>query len=202
MKIRSAEFIKSCVAADHYPTERLQEIALLGRSNVGKSSALNSLLNRKGLAKVGKIPGKTQMINFFRIAVSDSHVEQFHLVDLPGYGYAKVPQSVRQHWGPMVDTYLTTRDTLCGVMIFIDIRRVERSDIELMQWLRTLTHPMVVIATKTDKVNAGKRQACLTQLRVGLSLPNSTELLPYSSYTHEGRPEVVRAVKNLLTGNI
>ncbi|WP_447969952.1 ribosome biogenesis GTP-binding protein YihA/YsxC [Nitrospira sp. M1] len=202
MKIRSAEFVKSCLVADQYPTERLREIALLGRSNVGKSSALNSLLNRKGLAKVGKTPGKTQMINFFRIAVADSQVERFHMVDLPGYGYAKVPQSVRKEWGPMVDTYLTSRETLCGVVIFIDIRRVERSDVELMQWLKTLPYPIVVVATKVDKVKSGKRQAYLKQLREGLSLPDSTELLPYSSYTHEGRLDVFRAVKNLLTENI
>jgi len=202
MKIRSAEFVTSCLTAEQYPKERLREVALLGRSNVGKSSALNSLLNRKGLAKVGKTPGKTQMINFFRVTLSDSKVEQFHMVDLPGYGYAKVPESVRRHWGPMVDTYLTSRDTLCGVVIFIDIRRVERSDVELIQWLKTLKHPMVVVATKVDKVTSGKRHAHLRQLREGLSLPESTDLLPYSSYTHEGRPEVIRAVQNLLVGNI
>jgi len=202
MKIRSAEFVTSCLTADQYPKERLREVALLGRSNVGKSSALNSLLNRKGLAKVGKTPGKTQMINFFRVTLSDSQVDQFHMVDLPGYGYAKVPHEVRKHWGPMVDTYLTSRDMLCGVVIFIDIRRVERSDVELIQWLKTLKHPMIVVATKADKVTSGKRQAHLKKLREGLSLPVDADLLPYSSYTHEGRLEVFRAMKDLLVENI
>ncbi|GJL63269.1 MAG: hypothetical protein NPIRA04_19230 [Nitrospirales bacterium] len=151
---------------------------------------------------MGKTPGKTQMINFFRVALSDAKVEEFHMVDLPGYGYAKVPQSVRKHWGPMVDTYLTSRDTLCGVVVFIDIRRVERSDVELIQWLKTLKHHMIVVATKVDKVTSGKRQAHLKQLREGLSLSESTNLLPFSSYTHEGRPEVIQAVKNLLMENI
>ena len=201
VKIRSAEFITSCLTADQYPKERLPEVALLGRSNVGKSSALNSLLNRKGLAKVGKVPGKTQMINFFRVSPADPQVSQFHVVDLPGYGYAKVPQSVRKQWGPMVDAYLTSRETLCGVMIFIDIRRNERSDVELIEWLKTLKHSMVVVATKVDKVVSGKRQAHLKSIREGLALPQHTDLLLYSSYTQEGRPEVLLALKNLIMGN-
>jgi len=201
MKIRSAEFIKSCLTADQYPKERLPEVALLGRSNVGKSSALISLFNRKGLAKVGKIPGKTQMINFFRISLSDPIIQEFHVVDLPGYGYAKVPQSVRKQWGPMVEAYLTLRETLCGVMVFIDIRRYERSDVELLEWLRALNHSMVVVATKVDKVVSGKRQACLQHIREGLSLSHNTDLLPYSSHTQEGRLEVIRALKSLITEN-
>ena len=202
MKIRSAEFIKSCLSADQCPKEEFPEIALLGRSNVGKSSALNCLLNRKGIAKVGKVPGKTQMINFFHVQVSDSQVKQFHFVDLPGYGYAKVPQSVRRSWGPMIESYLAVRKTLCGVMIFIDSRRVERSDEELFQWLRTLSHAMVVVATKVDKVSAGKRRGHLDHIRATLSLPQHTELLPFSAHTQEGRSEVIRAIKNLIVANI
>ncbi len=139
------------------------------------------------------------MINFFRVLLADSQVEQFHVVDLPGYGYAKVPQSVRKQWGPMVDTYLTSRETLCGVVIFIDIRRIERSDVELFEWLKTLKQSMIVVATKVDKMTSGKRRAHLKHIRDGLSLPLHIDLLPYSSHTLEGRLEVMRAVKNLLT---
>ncbi|MCA9472898.1 MAG: ribosome biogenesis GTP-binding protein YihA/YsxC [Nitrospirales bacterium] len=202
MKIRSAEFIKSCVALDQCPKAVCPEIALLGRSNVGKSSALNCLLNRKGLAKVGKVPGKTQMINFFHVELADSQVRQLHFVDLPGYGYAKVPQSVRQAWGPMIETYLTSRHTLCGVVVFIDIRRVERSDEELLHWLKTLPYAMIVVATKLDKISTGKRREHLDRIRKGLSLLPHTELLPFSSYTQEGRAEVLCAIKNLIVANI
>ena len=123
MKIRSAEFIKSCVSPDQYPKERLPEVALVGRSNVGKSSAINSLLNQKGLAKVGKVPGKTQMINFFRVTTADIGIQQFYLVDLPGYGYAKVPKAVQEKWKPMIEGYLTSRETLRGALVFVDVQR-------------------------------------------------------------------------------
>ncbi len=201
MKIKSAEFVTSCVNADQYPKDRMPEVALLGRSNVGKSSALNSLLNRKGLAKVGKAPGKTQMINFFRILLSDDSIEKFHLVDLPGYGYAKVPDAVKKEWGPMVDHYLTSRETLCGVVVFVDCRRSERSDIELFRWLKTLNRSMVVVATKIDKVSSGKRQTLLKHLREFLERDEKTELLPYSSHTLDGRIAVVRALKRLIVVN-
>ena len=201
MKIRSAEFIKSCVKADQYPKERLPEVALLGRSNVGKSSALNTLLHRKGLAKVGKVPGKTQMVNFFRVSLADSQADQFYVVDLPGYGYAKVPQSVRMGWGPMVETYLTSRETLRGVIVFIDVRRYEQTDVDLLSWLKTLGHVMVVVATKIDKVKPGKRQGHLKHIREGLSLPHHIDLLPFSSHTQEGRVEVVRALHGILTAH-
>ena len=201
MKIRSAEFLTSSLTAEQYPKGRLPEIALLGRSNVGKSSALNSLFNRKGLAKVGKTPGKTQMINFFRVSLSDPSIEQFHVVDLPGYGYAKVPDAVRKQWRPMVEQYLTKRETLRGVVVFIDIRRTEQVDRDLVEWLQILQLPKVVVVTKADKVVPGKRQGALKRTREELSLSQETVLLLYSSHTHEGRPEVVRALKSLLTEN-
>jgi len=122
MKIRSAEFIKSCVSSDQYPKGRLPEVAFVGRSNVGKSSAINTLMNHKGLAKVGKIPGKTQMVNFFRVTTTTATVPQFNLVDLPGYGYAKVPKAIQLQWGPMIEGYLGSRETLCGILMFVDLR--------------------------------------------------------------------------------
>ena len=199
MKIQSAEFVTSCVNGEQYPKGQLPEIALLGRSNVGKSSALNSLFNRKALAKVGKTPGKTQMINFFRVALSDPGIKPFHVVDLPGYGYAKVPEAVRKQWRPMVEHYLTKRDTLRGVVVFIDIRRTEQIDKDLVEWLQVLQHPKVIVVTKADKVVSSKRKEALLRTRQELSLSQDIEVLLFSSHTHEGRPEVVRALKRLLT---
>ena len=111
MKILSAEFYKCCVAPDQYPKDRLPEVALVGRSNVGKSSAINSLMHKKGLAKVGKIPGKTQTVNFYRVTTTLSTVKEFFLVDLPGYGYAKVPKSLKLQWKPMIEGYFNSRGT-------------------------------------------------------------------------------------------
>ncbi len=198
MKIRSAEFITSSITAEQYPKSRLPEVALLGRSNVGKSSALNSLFNRKGLAKVGKTPGKTQMINFFRVSLSDQAIDQFHVVDLPGYGYAKVPDAVRKQWRPMVEGYLSKRETLCGVVIFVDIRRTEQVDKDLVNWLQGLHLPQVIVLTKADKLGSGKRKEALRRTRQELSLSPETELLLYSAHTHEGRLDVMHALKNLL----
>ena len=136
MKIRSAEFFKCCVTPDQYPKDQLPEVALVGRSNVGKSSAINTLMKKKGLAKVGKVPGKTQTVNFYRVTTTSSTVKEFFLVDLPGYGYAKVPKSLKMQWKPMIEGYFNSRERLCGILMFVDLRRNERSDEELLEWIQ------------------------------------------------------------------
>ena len=196
MKIRSAEFIKSCVSPDQYPRERLPEVALVGRSNVGKSSAINSLLNQKGLAKVGKVPGKTQMINFFRVTTTDTGMQQFHLVDLPGYGYAKVPKAIQEKWKPMIEEYLTSRETLRGALVFVDVRGHERSDGEIIQWLHTVKCPTAIVATKVDKLSRGRRQAYLNNIREDLRLPPLVPLLTFSARTNEGSVEIFRTLNS------
>ena len=199
VKVQSAEFVKSCITPDQYPRSRVPEVALAGRSNVGKSSAINSLLNHKGLAKVGKVPGKTQTVNFFGVTTNDPHLQRFHLVDLPGYGYAKVPHTIRQHWGPMVEGYLTSRQTLCGVIVFIDARGNQPQDKTLVKWLNNLSCRMIFVATKADKISRGKRPAHLQGIRQDLGLRPETELVLYSARTHEGRPELLRALKNFIS---
>ena len=120
MHIKSAEFVTSAVKPSHYPPAALPEIAFAGRSNVGKSSLINTLVNRKKLVKTSSTPGRTQLINFFDI---NSHMV---FVDLPGYGYAKVPAFVKKTWGPMIETYLSTRETLAGIVLIMDIRRIPK----------------------------------------------------------------------------
>lgn len=200
MKIRSAEFCKSCVTPDQYPKDRLPEVALVGRSNVGKSSAINTLMRQRGLAKVGKVPGKTQTVNFYRVTTTSSTVQEFFLVDLPGYGYAQVPKAVQRQWGPMIEKYLQSRETLCGILMFVDLRGQERSDQELLQWVRGMTCPLGVIATKVDKIPRGKRQPYIQNLRVGLSLPPTTPFQLFSARTKEGTHMVLDVLKRFLEG--
>jgi ribosome biogenesis GTP-binding protein YsxC/EngB len=117
MKITAAEFVKSCASLDQCPTEGLLELACVGRSNVGKSSLINTLLNRKALAKVSRTPGKTRLLNYFRISTSDPMLRHFYLVDLPGYGYAKVAKTMREEWGSLMNHYLSSHATLRGVLL-------------------------------------------------------------------------------------
>ena len=199
MKIRSAEFVKSCVTPDQFPKDRLPEVALVGRSNVGKSSAINALMKQKGLAKVGKVPGKTQTINFYRVTPT-SIVPQFYLVDLPGYGYAKVPKAVQKQWGPMIEGYLKFRETLCGILIFVDLRGGERSDGELLHWVRQVRCPTAIVATKSDKISTGKRPAQIQSIRAGLSLSPSTPVQLFSARTQEGAREIYEILRKFLEG--
>ena len=200
MKIRSAEFVKSCVTSDQYPKGRLPEVAFVGRSNVGKSSAINALMNQKGLAKVGKVPGKTQMVNFFRVTTTTATVPQFYLVDLPGYGYAKVPKAIQLQWGPMIEGYLGSRETLCGILMFVDLRGEERSDRELLQWVGAVKCPIAIVATKADKISRGNRHAHIQNIRTGLALPPATPLQIFSARTHEGTRDILEVIRLFLEG--
>jgi len=198
----SAEFVKTCVSPEQYPHDRIPEIAIVGRSNVGKSSAINTLLNRKGLAKVGKIPGKTQTINFFKVSTGETLLREFRLVDLPGYGYAKVPKTVREAWGPMIEQYLTTRENLCGGLVLIDARRSQSQDSVLVGWLTSLSLNLVIVATKADKIPQRLHRPHLEKIRAELRLAPETPLLLFSARTRQGRPEVFQAVKNLIRSTI
>jgi len=198
MKIVSVEFIRSCDGPEQFPDDRLPEVAFVGRSNVGKSSLINSLLNRKGIAKVSSTPGKTRTINFFRVTTTDPSARRFYVVDLPGYGYAKVAKSVRSHWGPMIERYLVTREQLRGVLLLVDARGTERHDGTTIQWRQQVGQQPVVVATRLDKLTRGARRSSLGAIQESLNLPAATALVPYSSVTHEGRDELWRAIRGLL----
>ncbi len=200
MKILSAEFIKSCVSPEHFPADDLDEIAFVGRSNVGKSSLINSLLNRRDLAKVSRTPGKTRAVNVFRISTSDPDLAQFYLVDLPGYGFAKVAKSLRMQWGPLMDGYLVDRDSLLGVVLLVDCRVVTEQDRQTITWLRSIRRNTLVVATKVDKLKPSERVRTLKQRHRDLGLAQGETVIPYSSMTGDGREQVWGALRNLLGG--
>ena len=181
MKITSTEFLKSVYPTDKYPPGRYPEVAFAGRSNVGKSSLINTLVNRKGLARTSSSPGKTQSINFY--LVNDS----FCLVDLPGYGYAKVPKQIRKKWSPLIEKYCRKRENLCGVVVILDARLGPTPlDISLIAWLKDLSLPVVFTMTKSDKLSKNKITQTLQQTAKVLS-NNSDQIIPFSSQTGTGK---------------
>lgn len=201
MKITAVEFLKSCEQPDQFPRDRLPEVAFVGRSNVGKSSLINSLLNHKGLARVSQTPGKTRILNFFRVTTDDPLLKSFYVVDLPGYGYAKVAKSVRAQWGPMIEGYLTDRAPLRGVLLLVDARRTEGQESATFDWLQGLGPPLVVVATKLDKLTRSARGRHVEAIRDSLHLPESVPVVPYSSVSHEGRDALWRVIRTMLATN-
>ena len=192
MIITSAEFVKSAVKPSHYPSTELPEIAFTGRSNVGKSSLINSLVNRKHLVKTSSTPGRTQLINFFIINKTIS------FVDLPGFGYAKVPDSVRKSWGPMIETYLSTRDTLKGVVLIMDIRRIPGiQELNFIEWLHYYHIPSILILTKSDKLSKIKQKNQHLSIAKALSV-NQEELILFSAKSRMGKNEVWDAIGRLI----
>ncbi|MBA2379065.1 MAG: YihA family ribosome biogenesis GTP-binding protein [Blastocatellia bacterium] len=182
MKIVSAEFIKSAYERLHWPTEDYDEISFLGRSNVGKSSLLNSLLQRKALARTSNTPGRTQSINFFLVNSS------FYFVDLPGYGYARVSKSVRADWGKMARDYLQDREELVLSIQLVDSRHEPTQlDRQLNEWLLYNDKPHIVVATKADKLSANK---LFKQLKVIEKAMPQSKLVAYSAVTGKGREGV------------
>jgi GTP-binding protein len=195
LKILNAEFIRSCVSPEQFPKARIPEIAFVGRSNVGKSSLLNSLLQRKGLAKVSRTPGKTRMVNLFMITTDDAVLPQFMLVDLPGYGYAKVSKSVRAEWAPLMEEYLVDREQLSAVVLLVESRVLSDRDGQTLAWLESIGRPPIVVATKVDKLKPSERVAALRRLQEGLDSCERDSLIAYSAVTGEGRDRLWAALK-------
>jgi GTP-binding protein len=193
VRILKAEFIRSCAGPEQFPAGPLAEIAVVGRSNVGKSSLINSLLQRKGLAKVSRTPGKTRAINLFTVVTDDPQLPRFVLADLPGYGYAKVSKAERAQWGPLIETYLGRRDRVCTVVMLVESRVVGPRDPETILWLRSIGYDPVVVATKADKLKAAERAAALRRLEKVLD-PKGP-ITAYSSVTGEGRERLWSALK-------
>lgn len=193
MKVLSAEFVRSATKPAHYPPEGLPEIAFAGRSNVGKSSLINALLNRRGLARTSNTPGRTQEINFFRVN------DQLAFIDLPGYGYAKVPEGLRRNWGPMIETYLSKRRTLRLVVLILDIRRdPSAEDRQLIHWLRFYGLRFIVILTKTDKLSGNQRRDRLRRIDADLDLPPGTAVIPFSAKNREGKDPLWREIEGAM----
>ena len=181
MIIKSAEFVKSAVKPGQYPETAYPEIAFAGRSNVGKSSLINALLNRKRLVKTSSTPGRTRLLNFFLVN------QAFTFVDLPGFGYAKVPKSMQRSWKPMVDNYLAARLQLQSVVLLMDIRRTPRQEEQdLLSWLRHYQIPSILILTKCDKLSKSKRIRQLTVIAQRLEIAK-TQLILFSAKTRQGR---------------
>ena len=192
MIIKSAEFVKSAVKPSQYPSAELPEIAFAGRSNVGKSSLINTILNRKRLVKTSRTPGRTQLINFFEIN------KAFTFVDLPGYGYAKVPASVKKTWGPMVETYLSTRKTLKGVVLIMDIRRKPGlQELNFIEWLDYYSISRILILTKIDKLSKTKQIKQRLSIEKDLGVDNN-DLILFSAKSRRGKDAVWDAVEQLI----
>jgi GTP-binding protein len=185
MRVKSAEFIKSATQPEHYPRDGRPEIAFLGRSNVGKSSLMNSLLGVRGLARTSSTPGRTQLINFFLIN------ESFYFVDLPGYGYARVPSEVKREWGPMIEKYLATRPNLVLSIVITDSRHEPtKLDLQMIEWLQSKEKPFIIIATKADKLSGNKLRASISRG----SAVQKNRLIAYSAVTGIGADRVWKEI--------
>lgn len=189
MKIISAKFVTGAVSSKQYPSGEYPEFAFAGRSNVGKSSLINSLLNRKGLVKTSSTPGKTQMINFFKIN------NNLMFGDLPGYGFAKVPMAVKSQWKNMIEQYLLNRQNLVCVIMIVDIRRTPTDlDIELQRWLSACQIDSILVATKLDKLSQKERIIQLRELKDVFMGESPEPIIAYSSKTNAGRLELWKAI--------
>ncbi|MFC0270200.1 ribosome biogenesis GTP-binding protein YihA/YsxC [Metabacillus herbersteinensis] len=190
MKVTSSDIVTSAVKPDQYPNEQFPEIALAGRSNVGKSSFINKLLNRKSLARISSKPGKTQTLNFYLIN------EMLSFVDVPGYGFAKVSKSERAAWGKMIETYLTTREQLRAAVLIIDLRHApSKDDVLMYDFLKHHQIPTILIATKCDKIPKGKWQKHLKVVKETLNKDPDDPIVVFSSETGQGKEEAWRVIR-------
>ncbi|NQS76388.1 MAG: YihA family ribosome biogenesis GTP-binding protein [Peptococcaceae bacterium] len=193
MKIKCVEFVTSAVKAADYPAGGLPEIALAGRSNVGKSSLLNRLVNRKRLARSSNTPGRTRLINFFQVNGA------FYLVDLPGYGYARVSKREKESWRVMVEGYLSASKNLQGVVLLIDSRHPPTAqDIQMYEWLKHHDLNTAVVATKADKNSRSRLLRSLKVISADLSLMEGDQLVPFSAETGLGREELLEIIASWL----
>ncbi|WP_026561729.1 ribosome biogenesis GTP-binding protein YihA/YsxC [Bacillus sp. J37] len=189
MKVTSSEIVISAVKPQQYPEGDLPEIALAGRSNVGKSSFINKMLGRKALARISSKPGKTQTLNFYIIN------EQLHFVDVPGYGYAKVSKKEREAWGKMIETYITSREQLRAVILLIDLRHPPTNDDMLMyDFLKHYDIPTIIVGTKADKIPKGKWQKHAKVIKDSLNMEKSDEFVIFSSETGLGKDEAWKII--------
>ncbi|MDI9441663.1 MAG: YihA family ribosome biogenesis GTP-binding protein [Firmicutes bacterium] len=192
MNVHDAEFLTSAVNPQGYPAHDLPEVALVGRSNVGKSSLINTLVNRRKFARVSNQPGRTQTLNFYR-------VQNICLVDLPGYGYARVSAGTLRQWQAMIEGYLTERPNLVGIIQVVDVRHPPTADDRQMnEWLRAMDMPYVLVATKADKISRGRHLQHAKVIRETLGV----DPILFSAQTKQGRDQVLRLVWELASGRL
>ncbi|KRN02802.1 ribosome biogenesis GTP-binding protein YsxC [Levilactobacillus senmaizukei DSM 21775 = NBRC 103853] len=185
MEVNHVELVMSAVDPAQYPTTGYPEIAFVGRSNVGKSSLTNVLINRHSYARTSSQPGKTQTLNFYNVE------DQLYFVDVPGYGYAKVSKAEREKWGQMIETYLTQREQLRGVVSLVDARHAPtEADVQMYQWLAYYDLPTLIVATKGDKVARGKWNQTMSQIKKTMDLPNTDNIVVFSAPKKIGNDQV------------
>lgn len=190
MNVTKAEMVITAGKASQFPVHDMPEIAFAGKSNVGKSSLLNTLLNRRALARTSSQPGKTQTINFY--SVQDTYM----FVDLPGYGYAKVSKTEREKWGKLIEGYLQNREHLQKIILLIDIRHeVGANDKMMYDWISHYHNEVIVVATKMDKIKRSQVQKHLAVIRKGLELRPQDKLIPFSSETKQGKEELWQIIE-------
>jgi GTP-binding protein len=199
IRITNSEFVKSAVKSDQYPPANFAEIAFAGKSNVGKSSLINTLLNRKLLAKVSRQPGKTRVLNFYQVRFKSGEEDgYFSLVDLPGYGYANVGEQERESWRIMTDEYFRLRLELRAVVVLVDIRHAgDKKDKALIELLRSRGIRMVIIATKSDKIAQPSINFTLQKLSVELELKEE-KILPFSALKKTGQEGLINWIEQLI----
>jgi GTP-binding protein len=194
MEIKQAEFTTSAVLHSQYPTDNRMEIAFVGRSNVGKSSLINTLTNRRKLVKVSGTPGKTKLVNFFLIN------NEFYFVDLPGYGYAKVSKVEKESWGKVIETYLLKRAQLKKIVLLVDCRhKPTEDDIIMYKWIKYYNYDTIVVATKIDKLKKSEIQRNLKVIKDALGLQPNDQLLTFSSLKKLGKEELLEVIEQTLT---
>ena len=194
MKIKSVELETVCGITSKLPENDKMEIAFAGKSNVGKSSLINGLLNRKSLARTSSSPGKTQTINFYNVN------KELYFVDLPGYGYAKVSMEIREKWGKMIERYLRKSDVLAAIFLLIDIRHEPSANDKLMyDWIVNNGYNPIIIATKLDKLKRSQVQKNIKAIKDGLKLRPGSKIIPFSAETKQGKDEIW-ALMDELTG--
>lgn len=204
MKIKTVNLETVCGITSTLPANTQAEFAFAGKSNVGKSSLINAIMNRKSYARVSGEPGKTQTINYYRIdAVASNEAKaDFYLVDLPGYGYAKVSQREREKWGKMVERYLHTSKQLRLIFLLIDMRHEpSANDLQMQEWVRYQGFTPVIIATKSDKIKKSQKERQRRMLRNSLGLAEEDLLIPFSALNKEGLDEIYAVMESYLNDN-
>lgn len=190
MNVTKSELMITAGLPKQFPVNDKPEIAFAGKSNVGKSSLLNAMLNRRALARISSQPGKTQTINFYNVQ------DALTFVDLPGYGYAKVPKTERERWGQLIENYLQNREQLKKIILLVDIRHeVGKNDKMMYDWIKYYHNEVIVVATKMDKINRSQVQKHLNMIKKGLGLTENDRIIAFSAETKQGKEELWQAIE-------